>query len=56
MKVSGAAIISMAFSIANIIGPQTFQAKDAPRSVQCVKNERVNINSYLDTFLRRLPW
>ncbi|KAJ6130952.1 hypothetical protein N7523_001412 [Penicillium sp. IBT 18751x] len=33
MKVSGAAIVSMAFSIANIIGPQTFQAKDAPRYI-----------------------
>ncbi|KAJ5742031.1 hypothetical protein N7533_011440 [Penicillium manginii] len=33
MKVSGAAIISAAFSIANIIGPQTFQAKDAPRYI-----------------------
>ncbi|KAF2398199.1 MFS general substrate transporter [Trichodelitschia bisporula] len=29
-KVSGGAIIAAAFSIANIIGPQTFQAKDAP--------------------------
>jgi hypothetical protein len=37
MKVSGAAIVSMAFSVANIIGPQTFQAKDAPQSVQCGK-------------------
>ncbi|KAJ5131636.1 hypothetical protein N7448_005794 [Penicillium atrosanguineum] len=33
MKVSGAAIISMGFSIANIIGPQTFQAKDAPQYI-----------------------
>ncbi|KAJ5459192.1 hypothetical protein N7530_011136 [Penicillium desertorum] len=33
MKVSGAALISAAFSIANIIGPQTFQAKDAPRYI-----------------------
>ncbi|KAJ5285929.1 hypothetical protein N7524_001235 [Penicillium chrysogenum] len=33
MKVSGAALVSAAFSIANIIGPQTFQAKDAPRYI-----------------------
>ncbi|KAJ5602225.1 hypothetical protein N7510_011759 [Penicillium lagena] len=33
MKVSGAAIISTAFSIANIIGPQTFQARDAPQYI-----------------------
>jgi hypothetical protein len=30
MKVAGSTLISAAFSIANIIGPQTFQAKDAP--------------------------
>ncbi|KAL3478284.1 major facilitator superfamily domain-containing protein [Aspergillus californicus] len=30
MKVSGLSFISGAFSIANIIGPQTFQARDAP--------------------------
>ncbi|KAL4899374.1 hypothetical protein BDW74DRAFT_183772 [Aspergillus multicolor] len=30
MKVAGTTLISAAFSIANIIGPQTFQAKDAP--------------------------
>jgi len=29
-KVAGGSIIAAAFSIANIIGPQTFQAKDAP--------------------------
>jgi len=29
-KIAGGAIIAAAFSIANIIGPQTFQAKDAP--------------------------
>ncbi|CBF84634.1 putative MFS transporter [Aspergillus nidulans FGSC A4] len=29
-KVTGCAFISAAFSIANIIGPQTFQARDAP--------------------------
>ncbi|KAJ5761761.1 uncharacterized protein N7511_005143 [Penicillium nucicola] len=33
MKVSGAGIISAGFSIANIIGPQTFQAKDAPQYI-----------------------
>ncbi|CAI7588924.1 unnamed protein product [Penicillium pancosmium] len=33
MKVSGAAIVSAAFSIANIIGPQTFQSKDAPQYI-----------------------
>ncbi|EYE89968.1 MFS general substrate transporter [Aspergillus ruber CBS 135680] len=33
MKVSGAAIVSAGFSIANIIGPQTFQAKDAPQYI-----------------------
>lgn len=33
LQVSGAAIVSAAFSVANIIGPQTFQAKDAPRYV-----------------------
>ncbi|KAE8364679.1 major facilitator superfamily domain-containing protein [Aspergillus caelatus] len=30
MKVSGSSLVSAAFSIANVIGPQTFQAKDAP--------------------------
>ncbi|KAL4966185.1 MFS general substrate transporter [Aspergillus stella-maris] len=30
MKVAGSTLISAAFSVANIIGPQTFQAKDAP--------------------------
>ncbi|KAJ5715637.1 uncharacterized protein N7483_012818 [Penicillium malachiteum] len=30
MKVAGTTIISAGFSIANIIGPQTFQSKDAP--------------------------
>ncbi|KAL3474259.1 major facilitator superfamily domain-containing protein [Aspergillus californicus] len=30
MKVAGSSLVSVAFSIANIIGPQTFQAKDAP--------------------------
>ncbi|KAE8377509.1 major facilitator superfamily domain-containing protein [Aspergillus bertholletiae] len=30
MKVSGSSLVSAAFSIANIIGPQTFQARDAP--------------------------
>ncbi|KAL2809069.1 MFS general substrate transporter [Aspergillus granulosus] len=30
MKVAGSTLISAAFSIANIIGPQTFQARDAP--------------------------
>ncbi|PLN80414.1 MFS general substrate transporter [Aspergillus taichungensis] len=30
MRVSGSSFISAAFSIANIIGPQTFQAADAP--------------------------
>ncbi|KAL4971160.1 major facilitator superfamily domain-containing protein [Aspergillus desertorum] len=29
-KITGCAFISAAFSIANIIGPQTFQARDAP--------------------------
>ena len=29
-KIAGGAIIAAAFSIANIIGPQTFQAKEAP--------------------------
>ncbi|KAL4925534.1 putative MFS transporter [Aspergillus undulatus] len=29
-KVTGCAMISVGFSIANIIGPQTFQARDAP--------------------------
>jgi len=29
-KIAGGAIIAAAFSVANIIGPQTFQAKDAP--------------------------
>jgi len=29
-KVAGGSIIAASFSIANIIGPQTFQAKDAP--------------------------
>ncbi|CAG8088823.1 unnamed protein product [Penicillium olsonii] len=33
MKVSGAGIVSAGFSIANIIGPQTFQAKDAPQYI-----------------------
>ncbi|KAJ5689846.1 hypothetical protein N7462_004238 [Penicillium macrosclerotiorum] len=33
MKVSGAAIISAGFSVANIIGPQTFQSKDAPHYI-----------------------
>ncbi|CAG8083159.1 unnamed protein product [Penicillium salamii] len=33
MKVSGAGIMSAGFSIANIIGPQTFQAKDAPQYI-----------------------
>ncbi|KAJ6003988.1 hypothetical protein N7522_005633 [Penicillium canescens] len=33
MKVSGAGIVSAGFSIANIIGPQTFQAKDAPHYI-----------------------
>ncbi|XHG08008.1 hypothetical protein AWENTII_011138 [Aspergillus wentii] len=31
MKVAGCSLVSAAFSIANIIGPQTFQARDAPR-------------------------
>ncbi|KAJ5335596.1 hypothetical protein N7452_007999 [Penicillium brevicompactum] len=31
MKVSGAGIVSAGFSVANIIGPQTFQAKNAPQ-------------------------
>ncbi|KAL2869473.1 major facilitator superfamily domain-containing protein [Aspergillus lucknowensis] len=30
MKVAGCALVSVGFSIANIIGPQTFQARDAP--------------------------
>ncbi|KAL4890556.1 major facilitator superfamily domain-containing protein [Aspergillus ambiguus] len=30
MKVSGSTLVSAGFSIANIIGPQTFQARDAP--------------------------
>ncbi|BAE66559.1 unnamed protein product [Aspergillus oryzae RIB40] len=30
MKVTGSSLVSAAFSIANVIGPQTFQAKDAP--------------------------
>ncbi|OOF91769.1 hypothetical protein ASPCADRAFT_399674 [Aspergillus carbonarius ITEM 5010] len=30
MKVAGSSLISAGFSIANIIGPQTFQARDAP--------------------------
>ncbi|KAF9894469.1 hypothetical protein FE257_007972 [Aspergillus nanangensis] len=30
MKVSGSSLVSAGFSIANIIGPQTFQARDAP--------------------------
>ncbi|KAL2826770.1 MFS general substrate transporter [Aspergillus pseudoustus] len=30
MKVTGCAVISAGFGIANIIGPQTFQARDAP--------------------------
>jgi len=29
-KIAGSAIVAAAFSIANIIGPQTFRAKDAP--------------------------
>jgi hypothetical protein len=29
-QISGGAIIAVAFSIANIIGPNTFRAKDAP--------------------------
>lgn len=29
-QVSGSTLVSAAFSIANIIGPQTFQAKEAP--------------------------
>jgi len=29
-KIAGSAIIAAAFSVANIIGPQTFRAKDAP--------------------------
>lgn len=29
-QVSGSSLVSAAFSIANIIGPQTFQAKEAP--------------------------
>ncbi|KAJ5809063.1 uncharacterized protein N7503_001281 [Penicillium pulvis] len=33
MKVAGTALISAAFSIANIIGPQTFQSKDAPQYI-----------------------
>ncbi|KAJ5112895.1 hypothetical protein N7456_001429 [Penicillium angulare] len=31
MKVAGTTLVSAGFSIANIIGPQTFQAKDAPQ-------------------------
>ncbi|PWY81540.1 MFS general substrate transporter [Aspergillus sclerotioniger CBS 115572] len=30
MKVAGSTLVSAGFSIANIIGPQTFQARDAP--------------------------
>ncbi|KAL5344045.1 MFS general substrate transporter [Aspergillus crustosus] len=30
MKIAGSGLVSAAFSIANIIGPQTFQAEDAP--------------------------
>ncbi|KAI9370119.1 major facilitator superfamily domain-containing protein [Aspergillus egyptiacus] len=30
MKISACALVAVAFSIANIIGPQTFQARDAP--------------------------
>ncbi|GAB1198269.1 hypothetical protein APSETT444_007583 [Aspergillus pseudonomiae] len=30
IDVSGSSLVSAAFSIANVIGPQTFQAKDAP--------------------------
>ncbi|KAJ5691689.1 hypothetical protein N7488_012424 [Penicillium malachiteum] len=33
MKVAGSTIIGASFSIANIIGPQTFQAKDAPQYI-----------------------
>ncbi|RMJ25086.1 Male sterility protein [Aspergillus sp. HF37] len=33
MKVSGCTLVSAGFSIANIIGPQTFQAEDAPRYI-----------------------
>lgn len=29
-KITGGAAVSVAFGIANIIGPQTYQAKDAP--------------------------
>ncbi|GAB7356231.1 hypothetical protein MBLNU459_g7050t1 [Dothideomycetes sp. NU459] len=29
-KITGSAVISAAFSVANIIGPQTYQARDAP--------------------------
>jgi hypothetical protein len=32
-KIAGSSIIAAAFSIANIIGPQTFQAKDAKKYV-----------------------
>lgn len=31
MKVAGTGLVSAAFSVANIIGPQTFQARDAPQ-------------------------
>jgi hypothetical protein len=30
-KVTAGAVVSVAFGIANIIGPQTYQTKDAPR-------------------------
>jgi hypothetical protein len=33
MKVTGCAAVSAGFGIANIIGPQTFQARDAPEYV-----------------------
>ncbi|OJI96742.1 hypothetical protein ASPVEDRAFT_58601 [Aspergillus versicolor CBS 583.65] len=33
MKVAGSSLVSAAFSIANIIGPLTFQAKDAPEYI-----------------------
>lgn len=32
-KVSGCSLVSAGFSIANIIGPQTFQSEDAPQYV-----------------------
>ncbi|PYH83554.1 MFS general substrate transporter [Aspergillus uvarum CBS 121591] len=33
MKVAGSTLVSAGFSIANIIGPQTFQARDAPEYI-----------------------